>query len=51
MKNNYLKDSRDLIFVATSGAGKFYHSNSLNTGVPLLGLVQFSVAEKVLLRK
>jgi len=51
MKNNTLKDSRDLIFMAISGAKEFYHSNSLNTETPLLRLVQFSVAQKILLDK
>lgn len=39
------------MFVAISGAGEFYHRNSLNTETPLLGLIQFSIAEKVLLEQ
>lgn len=49
MKKNSLKDSRDLTFVAIPRADEFYHSNILNTETPLLGLVQFSIAPKVLL--
>lgn len=51
MKNNPLKNSRVLIFMAISGAGEFNHSNSLKTETPLLGPVQFSIAQKVLLEK